>query len=199
MPPKPENATSFISRRTRSGISDIEPPVSQKLLHLSPSVKQIEMPCFERGCAARFGRSAESLCVFCPRQPASPLTLVSLDQFRTAKFVLRLLHGSGSAAIVLSTPANSRWLRCSAAAKASNTEFPPPAHGSANQELALEFNCTTPLGRGNVAHRVMDSAAEFLQVRIALGLPAGQPFADGFRGGGKGVGGGLDARAVGRK
>ena len=65
--------------------------------------------------------------------------------------------------------------------------------GAPGGELAFELEGATALRRGNAKPGVLGSPTEFPQARGALGLPAAQPLADGFRGGGKGAGSGLDA------
>ena len=71
------------------------------------------------------------------------------------------------------------------------------SRGAPGRELAFEFHRATPLRRGDAQAGVVGRAAEFPQAGVALGLVAAQPFADGFRGGGKGVGSGLDAVLLG--
>ena len=71
------------------------------------------------------------------------------------------------------------------------------ARGAPGGELAFQFNRATPLGRGDAQAGMVGSAAEFPEAGVALGLVAAQPFANGLRGGGKGVSGRLDAVLLG--
>src|SRR3990167_2926912 len=69
--------------------------------------------------------------------------------------------------------------------------------GAPGGQLAFERHCAPPLGRGGEQRGRERRAAEFPQTSVALSLVAAQPFANGLGGGGKGVGGGLDAVLLG--